>query len=178
MNFRIVLILLASCKAEFCRKRKCNLCSYIMMSTVRTPAFSGVLNDCQKISSCCARKEQLGRSETSETRSGPNVLVVGVFGSLLGFAIAGTAFLMVKFLIDKHRDNSNFSQMRRQSRARSISQDALDKRRMTLTLPNDLPTVSSNGTRRESIVKIQTRGSFRYNNKNSRRPSSLSFICE
>lgn len=45
-------------------------------------------------------------------------IVVGVVGSLFGFAICGAVVLMVKYLIDKHKDTSNFNAMRRQSRAR------------------------------------------------------------
>ena len=47
-------------------------------------------------------------------------IVVGIVGSLFGFAICGAVVLMVKYLIDKHKDTSNFNAMRRQSRARWV----------------------------------------------------------
>ncbi|CBY13911.1 unnamed protein product [Oikopleura dioica] len=59
-------------------------------------------------------------------------VVVGIVGSLFGFAICGAVILMVKYLIDKHKDTSNFNAMRRQSRARSISDETKDRRRITL----------------------------------------------
>ena len=176
MHFCIIVILFTAGRSEFCGQRRCSLCRNIMMAAWRTPAFSGFFKECQKITSCCDKEEVFGRSETTETRGGANVLVIGIFGSLLGFALAGALFLLVTFLIDKHTDSSNFSQMRRQSRARSMTQDTLEIRRLTLTSPNDV--LSGNRSRRPSVGIIQTRGSISYNNNKSRRPSSLSFIHE
>lgn len=176
MHFRIILIIFTAGRAELCGQRKCTLCRNIMMAAWRAPAFSGYLKMCQNIASCCEKKEVLGRSETTETRGGANVVVIGIFGSLLGFAVAGAAFLFVKFIIEKHKDNSNFSQMRRQSRARSMTPDTLDIRRLTLTIANDFP--ASDQRRRPSVGIIQTRGSICYNNNKGRRPSTLSFIHE
>ena len=176
MHFRITVILFIAGRAEFCEQRKCSLCRNIMMAARQTPAFSGFLKECHQITSCCEKKEVLSRSETTETGGGATVLVIGIFGSLLGFAFAGALFLLVTFLIDKHTGGSNFSQMRRQSRARSMTQETLDQRRLTLTTPNDVQTC--NRSRRPSVGIIQTRGSISYNNNKSRRPSSLSFIHE
>jgi hypothetical protein len=146
------------------------------MTTWRAPAISGYFKECQKIASCCENKEVLGRSETTETRGGANFVVTGIFGGLFGFAVVGANFLFVKFLTETYKENSNFSQMRRQSRARSMTLDSHDIRRLTLTIPNDVP--ASNRSRRPSVGIIQTRGSIRYNNNKSRRPLSLSFINE
>ena len=176
MHFRIILIIFTAGRAQLCGQRKCTLCKNIIMAAWRAPSISGYFKECQKIASCCENKGVLGRSETIETRGGANVVVTGIFGGLLGFAVVGAAFLFVKFLTEKYKDNSNFSKMRRQSRARSMTLDSHDIRRLLLTIPNNVP--ASNRSRRPSVGIIQTKGSISYNNNKSRRPSSLSFINE
>ena len=77
------------------------------MAAWRAPSISGYFKECQKIASCCENKGVLGRSETIETRGGANVVVTGIFGGLLGFAVVGAAFLSLFRLISAFSPQNN-----------------------------------------------------------------------
>ncbi|CAG5078138.1 Oidioi.mRNA.OKI2018_I69.PAR.g8911.t1.cds [Oikopleura dioica] len=173
---------LASGQTDFCHPRRCEVCKFIMMANWEISVFQDkgkYMKNCKKIASCCAKKSQFGRMEMENQGSNINYLAVGIFGSLFGFAVAGAAVLMVKYLIDKHRDNSNFNQMRRQSRARSISTDALEKRRLTLTLSNaSAPQLTRTLSGDSCGYLTPFQGIDTSRRGSARRQSSLSFIRE